>query len=145
MMNNSATLYEQDFYGWIQHHIRLLQQRKFAELEIELLIGELESIAKRERYELTSYFSLVIAYLLKWQFSLKQLAKPWQTFHEHSWRSFILERRYQINGLLELSPSLKPHLLEAANKAYSKAVKLASDETGFPVKTFPTTCPYTLE
>ena len=143
-MNPATTLYEQDFYGWIQHHIALLQQRKFADLDVDLLIEELDSMAKRDKHELVSHFIILLAHLLKWQFQLQSLTELWQTFQGHSWRSSIRERRVQIRKQLEMSPSLKPHLLEAVNKAYPKAVKLASDETGFSMKTFPDTCPYTL-
>ena len=144
MMNEATTLYEQDFYGWIQHHIALLQQRQFADLDVDLLIEELDSMAKRDKHELVSHFIILLAHLLKWQFQLQSLTELWQTFQGHSWRSSIREQRVQILEQLEMSPSLKPHLLEAVNKAYPKAVKLASDETGFSMKTFPDTCPYTL-
>jgi hypothetical protein len=144
MMSNVATLYEQDFYGWIQHHIGLLQQRKFADLDVDLLIEELDSLAKRDKQELVSHFIILLAHLLKWLFQLQSQTELWQTFQGHSWRSSIREQRVQILNQLETSPSLKPHLLEAVTKAYPKAVKLARDETGFPMKAFPDTCPYTL-
>jgi hypothetical protein len=145
MMSNVTTLYEQDFYGWIQHHIDLLQQRKFADLDVDLLIEELDSMAKRDKHELVSHFIILVAHLLKWQFQLESLTELWQTFQGHSWRSSIQEQRVQILNQLEMSPSLKPHLSAAVQKAYPKAVELASDETGLPKKTFPDTCPYTPE
>lgn len=60
--------YEQDFYAWIQHNIALLKQSKFNEVDIDILIDELESMAKRDKRELTSCLMILIAHLLKWQF-----------------------------------------------------------------------------
>jgi hypothetical protein len=144
MMNEATTLYEQDFYGWIHHNIKLLQQGRIAEIEVNSLIEELESMAKRDRHELVSHFIILIAHLLKWQFQLKQLQNYWDSWQGGSWRSSIIEQRLQIDRQLELSPSLKPHLLETIHKAYPRAVELASEETGLPRKIFPKSCPYTL-
>jgi len=133
----TGSLYEQDFYAWIHHHIKLLKQRKFAEIEVEILIDELESMAKRDRRELISHLVILILHLLKWQF---------QPLHRsHSWRSSIVEQRYQIHSQLEESPSLRAYLSEAMLKAYPKAVELASKESGLPASTFPEDCPYSLE
>ena len=41
------------------------------------------------------------------------------------------------------NPSLKRLIPEKIASACPKAVALASDETGFPRKTFPVVCPYT--
>jgi len=141
----TKTLYEKDFYHWIQHHIDLLKQGKFAEIDVELLIDELESMVKRDRHELVSHLIILIAHLLKWQFQLKQLTEQWQTFQGSSWRASIIEQRMQIERQLELSPSLKPYLTEAISQAYPKAVKIATQETGLPKTTFPESCPYQLE
>lgn len=74
-------------------------------IDVELLIDELESMAKRDRHELVSHLIILIAHLLKWQFQLKQLAE--QTFQGSSWRASIIEQRMYIERQLELSPSLK--------------------------------------
>ena len=72
-------LYETDFYRWIFHNIELLKQQRFSEIDVDLLIDELESMAKRDKRELVSHFIILIAHLLKWQFQLKQLTEQWQT------------------------------------------------------------------
>ncbi len=135
MMNHSS-LYEKDFYAWIQHHIELLKQGRLAEIEVDILIEELESMGKRDKRELVSHFIILIAHLIKWQF---QPHRP-----SNSWPNSIDEQRIQITKQLEDSPSLKPFLSEAITKAYPDAVKLASKEARSLI-TFPTSCPYHLE
>ncbi|NJO42635.1 MAG: DUF29 domain-containing protein [Cyanobacteria bacterium CRU_2_1] len=47
-----------------------------------------------------------------------------------------------MRDALKESPSLKPCLVEEFAECYSDAVRLASDETGLSVATFPQLCPY---
>ena len=44
---NIKTLYEQDFYSWIQHHVALLKDARFDEIDVDNLIEELEGMAKK--------------------------------------------------------------------------------------------------
>jgi len=128
--------YEKDFYGWIHHNIALLKQGKWADIDAEMLIDELESMAKRDKRELMSHFIVLIAHLLKWQFQPAQ--------RSGSWRGSICEQRIRINDQLAESPSLKNSLAESVNKAYPAALKIAQKETGLPSLTFPPSCPYLL-
>ena len=54
-------------------------------------------------------------------------------------------QRYEVDDPLDDNPSLKPLLPQALASAYRKAVLGAVAETGFPVATFPATCPWTVE
>lgn len=144
-MTDSSTLYEKDFYQWIQNHIKLLREGKLAEIDTELLIDELESMARRDQHELLSHLKILLAHLLKWQFQLKHLEVIWQNFQGQSWKSTIVEQRDQILSQLEMSPSLKPQLEMLLLKAYPKSVAIAIRETGLPNTTFPVTCPYTIQ
>ncbi|NJO17146.1 MAG: DUF29 domain-containing protein [Thioploca sp.] len=137
--------YEQDFHQWIKHHITLLRNGRFEEIDVEHLIEELEGMAKRDRNELVSHLKILIAHLLKWQFQLQQLNEKWQEFDGRSWQRSIIEQRSQIADLLENIPSLKSHLSESVKLAYPKAVSLAIDETKLPRSLFPQFCPYTVE
>jgi Domain of unknown function DUF29 len=53
--DNNKTLYEQDFYLWIQTTLQLLRERKLAQLDIENLIEEIDSMGRSERKELNTY------------------------------------------------------------------------------------------
>ena len=120
--------YERDFYVWILYNIELLECGKLSEINIEILIDELESMAKRDKQELISHLIILLAYLLKWQFQLKQIFEIYK-IHGSSWKMTIIEQRMQIIEQLEMSPSLKPYLPEALQKAYPKAVELAHKAT----------------
>jgi len=144
-MNALQLEYEQDFHSWIEKHINFLKTGQVHDLDKEHLIEELEGMANRDRNELVSHFVILIAHLLKWQFQLNQLTERWGEFKGSSWRASIIEQRYRVKDQLESIPSLKRSLEEAVIKAYPKAVSLAIDETGLSKKTFPQTCPYTIE
>lgn len=136
-MESNQLNYEQDFYRWIYQNIELLKQRNFDALDIDILIDELESMAKRDRRELLSHLMILIAHLLKWQFQIEQRSS--------SWRGSIREQRIQIAEQLTESPSLRNYLQESISKAYPKAVELAEEETGLNQQIFPRECPYSLE
>ncbi len=133
----NQVLYEKDFYGWLEHTIDLLKQGRLSELNTEILIDELESMAKRDRRELLSRLVILLAYLLKWQYQ--------STHRCNSWRGSIVEQRYQIQKQLEDSPSLNNQLETLMRKAYHDAVKLAQAETGIAASQFSKQCEYTLE
>jgi len=137
--------YEQDIHQWTKHHIDLLREGRFSEMDVEHLIAELEDMAGRDKRELVSYLVILIAHLLKWQFQLKQLNERWQEFDGRSWRRSIIEQRYRLYKQLKTIPSLKSCLQEAIIEAYPDAIKIAVKETQLPKSTFPSECPYTLE
>jgi hypothetical protein len=138
-------LYEADFYTWIFRNIELLKQRRFSKIDVDILIDELESLAKRDKRELVSHFIILLAHLLKWQFQLKQLTEQWQARQGGSWRGSIMEQRLQIVKQLKESPSLKNYLAEAVENAYPDAVKIAMQETQLSQGTFPKMCSYSIE
>ncbi len=136
-MNALQLEYDQDFYSWIYKNIDLLKQRKFSEIDVDILIDELESMAKCDRRELSNYFMMLVAYLLKWQFQPEQ--------RSGSWKGSIYEQRIKIAKQLEESPSLKNILEESVSKSYSKSVTLAAKELDLPIAWFPERCPYSIE
>src|SRR5208337_4270228 len=62
----------------------------------------------------------------------------------NSWVKTIEEQRLELRDLLE-SGTLRNHAQDVLAKAYERAVKLASIETGLSESTFPQACPLTLE
>ncbi|MDM8567938.1 DUF29 domain-containing protein [Thiotrichales bacterium HSG1] len=129
--------YETDLDAWFMANAELLRQRRFTEIDIDNIVDELESMAKRDRRELLSRLKVLLMHLLKWQFQANKRSK--------SWENTIDEQRQQIYLVLADSPSLKHMLTEKLHDAYILAVKAAMKETGLPKKVFPTNCPYTLE
>jgi hypothetical protein len=137
-MNPLANEYEQDFYQWTQHNAQLLREGKFTEIDTFHIAEELESMGKRDKRELISRLTVLLAHLLKWQFQ--------PHFRSKSWQFTLREQRTQIAKLLKDSPSLKYSLYEEGIlEAYPDALEMASDETGLSPSAFPKTCPYSIE
>lgn len=128
---------EQDVAQWYQRQIDLLRARRFEELDVENLIGELEYFVGKDRRELASRLEVLLMHLLKCQFQQRRIS--------HSWLGTLAEQRSEIGKLLEESPSLAPTVERVAAKVYPTALRRAADETRLPLATFPATNPYTRE
>jgi len=128
--------YEKDFVAWADEQLILLEQERFAELDLIHLIEEVRDLGSNDKHALKSNLRIVLLHLLKWQFQ--------PSYRSNSWLSLIVEHRQRIEELLEKSPSLKPYLEEVLSKVYPKAVKGAEKQTGLEANTFPAECPYSL-
>ncbi|HAO23171.1 MAG: hypothetical protein BWK80_15060 [Desulfobacteraceae bacterium IS3] len=132
-----AINYEQDFYSWLMYNAQLLKEKRFSELDIENIAEELESMGRRDKRELLSRLTVLLAHLLKWQFQPVRRSK--------SWERTIDEQREQIYLILSDSPSLKYQLENEISHAYDLSVKAAAKETGMKKTIFPETCPFASE
>ncbi len=133
----ATTLYETDFHAWTQHQAALLRQEDFAELDLNNLIEEIESLGKSQQNEVKSRLRVLIMHLLKWQI---------QPMHRSaSWRNTINVQRLDLQDVLDENPSLRTRLAEFVAYAYPRAIRDAVQETGLAATTFPQTSPYTEE
>jgi predicted DNA-binding ribbon-helix-helix protein len=133
----TLTLYEQDYYLWLETIIKRLRDRHLQSVDIDNLIEELETLGRSEKKALRSHLRLIVMHLLKWRYQPDK--------HSKSWRITIKNNRLDVEEALQDSPSLKPQLAELLAECYPRAVIEASDETGLPAATFPSSCPFTLE
>ncbi|WP_295580853.1 DUF29 domain-containing protein [uncultured Lamprocystis sp.] len=92
-MSNLSLLYEKDFSDWTARTVDLLRQGRFAELDIDHLVEELDDISKSQRHELVNRLRVLLAHLLKWQFQYRQISGQWAEFEGKSWRNTIIEQR----------------------------------------------------
>ncbi|MBV5309199.1 DUF29 domain-containing protein [Chromatium okenii] len=143
-MTELSMLYEKDYSAWAQRNAELLRSRNYAELDIEHLVEELSDMSKTERRELQSRLLTLLAHLLKWEYQYQTLSERWREFDGRSWRMTIIEQRKKIAVLLRQSPGLQSVLTDTIAAAYPDAVDLAHRETRLPLKTFPTSCPYSV-
>lgn len=133
----NTSLYEKDFYTWVQQQASLLSQKKFDQLDLPHLIEELEDLGKRHYDQLESRLMQLIAHLLKWQ------VQYWK--RTNSWRATIRVQRTAIAKLLRRNSGLKSRLEEAMRESWEEARDLAIIETDLPDEQFPETCPFSLE
>ena len=135
--HNDVPLYDEDYYAWLQTTTGLLQQRRFAEIDIAHIIEELEDMGKRERRALESHIRNVTLHLLKWCYQSQKRGTSWQ--------KSIRNGRIEIQKLLRDSPSLTSHVSQMIEDEYPAAKADAVDETGLTEKTFPALCPFSQE
>jgi hypothetical protein len=136
-MGALSELYKTDFHAWTLEVAELIRQHRFAELNVEDLAEELDSMGNQERREVANRLVILLAHLLKWQFQ--------PAYRSASWRGSIIEQRKQIIRQLRDNSSLRAHLSDAVLDAYPDAVDIAARETLLEPLTFPLDCPYGIE
>lgn len=132
-----TSLYEQDFYLWLQTNINLLKEGKFAEIDLENLLEELESMGRSDKNALKSNLRVLLMHLLKYKYQPDK--------RSNSWNYTIIEHRIRLEETFKTSPSLYRFFEDIFNESYQNARKLAAGETGLSIKIFPPESPFTVE
>ncbi len=133
----TTSLYETDFHAWTQHQAELLRQEEFAELDLNHLIEEIESLGKSQQAEVKSRLRVLLVHLLKWQIQPMRRSS--------SWRYTINVQRLDLQDLLDENPSLRTRLAEFVDYAYPRAIRDAVKQTGLAATPFPPRLPYSAE
>ena len=136
-MPRNSVAYDDDFFAWTQEQARLLRDGELADIDVENLAEEIESMGRSVRRELRNRLAVLIMHLLKWRYQ--------PAFRSRSWSNTIIEQREQVLGLIAESPSLGSLLSGELPNIYAAAVTKASSDTGLAEASFPTVCPYTPE
>ncbi len=131
------SLYERDFYLWLEQQAALLREGRLDELDVANLLEEIESMGRNDRKAIQSNLVVVLAHLPKYQFQPDQRSS--------SWHGSIVEHRRRPRYDFEESPNLRGHASEVLAEAYEDAREQASAESGLPLQAFPKTSPYTLD
>ncbi|MBM4068378.1 MAG: DUF29 domain-containing protein [Planctomycetes bacterium] len=129
-------LFEQDETAWLEAMSRLILAGHFEELDFDHLSEYLSDMARRDKREVLSRLTTLLAHLLKWEQQPEKRTR--------SWAATIANQRDELADLLE-SKTLLKHAAEALPKAYGRAVKQAALETGLAETEFPADCPHALE
>lgn len=130
-----SNLYDTDLVNWAEATAQLLKQKRFAEIDLENLIEEVENIAKKEKREIRSLLRNLLTCFLKWQFNANDFTRT-------SLIREISSCRYNIQLLLADSPSLQKAFENSLLDCYKKAKKNVARETGLNINIFPETCVY---
>lgn len=129
----AGSLYDEDFAVWTSETARLLRERRFDEVDAEHIAEEIEDMGKRDKRELHSGLTVLIAHLLKWKYQPEKKSE--------GWRSTIATQRTEIQLLLDDSPSLR-RSAKATGDIYQRALQSAIAQTSLPARTFPRECPF---
>ncbi|MFB2938415.1 DUF29 domain-containing protein [Aerosakkonemataceae cyanobacterium BLCC-F154] len=135
--SNTPSLYDRDFYLWIEETLRLLREGKLAEIDIANLIEEIEDMGKSQKQAVRSNLIVLLMHLLKYKYQPEK--------RSGSWKYTIREHRRRLIEAFEDSPSLRNYLAEVFDKCYQNARKEAADETELPLHIFPSESPFTPE
>ena len=126
--------YSTDFDTWTNQTAQLLREGRWAEIDTEHLIEEVEDLGKRDRRAVVSQLIRLLLHLLKWQYQPER--------RSDSWLDSITDARVQIELAFEDSPSLKNYLAEQVDTCYQRAHRQAMQQTGMATSALLTICPY---
>jgi hypothetical protein len=129
-------LYEIDDNLWLEQTIDLLKQNKLNELDLENLIEELESLARRDKLAMANLLEQIIRHLLLLQY----WASEYDRNYRH-WQSEIISFRTQINR--RITTNFYNYLSQNLSQIYTSSRKYVQAKSG--LDKFPGECPYTLE
>lgn len=144
MNRETQTLYEEDFYLWIETTVQLLKAEKWTEIDKKNLLEELISMGKSEKRQLSSRIITVLEHLLKlayWEEEREYNARG-QLCVPSARKNTIIEQRKKIELILRDSPSLCSYLVDIFPKCYQDAKDVTERKTGL---LFPDESPFTLE
>jgi hypothetical protein len=136
-MPRNTTGYEEDFYAWTLEQAELLRSGEFSKIDALSIAEEIESVGRRDRRELADRLENVIGELLKWR------SQPGARCG--NWQSAILTQRFEIEHIIEDSPSLRQFASVYLAEAYTDARERVIETMGLLQPDFPADCPFTLD
>jgi hypothetical protein len=124
------TLYDTDLNLWLETVISQLRSGDLENVDIENLIEELEGLAGRDKREIVSRLKTLIEHLLK-----RCYVNMPNEFR--GWEVTIRTQRFELEQILEQSPSLKRQFIESFDKCFKFALQnVRSEYSQYP---FPNT------
>src|SRR4051794_24271719 len=114
-------LYEADETGWLEAMAELIRHGRWRDLDYPPPQEDLSDMARRDRREVQSRLTTLLAHVLKWVHQPEQRSR--------SWRATIIEQRQELTGLAGRGV-LRNHAEAVLSDAYAEAVERAVAETG---------------
>ena len=133
----TVNLYDRDYCLWLETTAQLLKNRQLNDIDFEHLIEEIEAMGRSEKNALESNLMVILMHLLKYKYQPEK--------RSNSWKYTLREHRNRIKKAFKSSPSLKPYFETIFSDCYQEARKLAADETGLSLETFPKESPFAFE
>lgn len=135
------SIYEQDFYAWSKAQAELLRAGRYAELDLEHLIEEVDDLGESLKRSVRSRMRTIIEHLLKLEHSPARDPRA-------GWYDMIIAQRSDLVD--ELTPSIRgevePILPDLYRRARQNAgTSLRKHDESAAADALPATCPYTLD
>ncbi len=131
---SGSSLYERDFVAWLQAQATVIRERRWADVDVEHLLEEIEDLGSSQRRELASRIRVLLMHLLKVDLQPERDASP-------SWWGSIVEQADAIRDLLDASPSLLPTIPKIVYDSYPLARRRASLEMSIAQDEMPQNMP----
>ena len=122
--------YDEDFYAWTQEQAEYLRAGLWSAVDAEHLAEEIEDVGREQRHAMESHLTNLLMHLLKWRYQAGRRSRSWRV----SIRNARIEIEKRKTGRLEQELEVR------FATAYTNARKLAADDTGLPIETFPEVC-----
>lgn len=132
--NQFKSLYEQDFYGWLQTTIQHIHKGELDSVDWKNLLDELEDLGNEQKHKLESRLLVLFEHLLKLAYWEQE-----RDYNRRGWEGTIVEQRKQLKRLLKKSPSLNPYFLKVFEDCYQDARDITIVKTGLNSDRFPST------
>ena len=136
----TAQLYETDFYAWAKAQADLLRAGRYADLDLEHLIEEVDDLGESLRRSVRSRIRTIIEHLLKLEHSPAREPRG-------GWYDTVLAQRSDL--LDELTASIRrevellPDLYDRARQNAATSLRKHGEHAA--AGALPATCPYTLD
>lgn len=137
--NDATSLYREDFAAWLDDQATALRERRFADLDLDNLIEEVESLRRAEARSVQHHARVVVAQLL--QLAHSTLGDD----PRRSWKATADSHRDEL--AMRLTPTLRRELEAQLEKVYARGRDTAAtvlETEGTDRDWLPRTCPYTL-
>jgi hypothetical protein len=134
-------LYEQDFYAWTKTQADLLRAGRYADLDLERLIEEVDDLGESLKRSVRSRTRDIIEHLLKLEYSPAQDPRG-------GWYDTVLAQRSDLLDELtasirrEVEPTL-PDLYDRARQNAATSLRKHGEHAA--ADALPAACPYTLD
>ncbi len=133
------TLYETDYYLWIETTFNQLDNRDTTNLDWQHLAEEIEALRIEQKRKVESYLKQLLIHLL--------LCRHWTDEKQNcqrGWQIEISNFRDELEFSFQ-SKTLYNYFLSRLDQVYIKARRQAIQKTGLPAEIFPVQCPFSNE
>ncbi|MDQ3830586.1 MAG: DUF29 domain-containing protein [Candidatus Tectomicrobia bacterium] len=127
--------YDEDFYAWTQEQAEYLRAGLWNAVDAVHIAEEIEDVGREQRHAVESHLTSLLMHLLKWRYQAGRRSR--------SWRVSIRNARIEIHK--RWTRRVEDEMEMRFIHTYANARKLAMDETGLPLDTFPEACTWRRE
>ena len=138
-MNNIKSLYEQDYFLWLEETYKMLENNQIKELDFLHLKEEILSLGNEQRRKVDSYLRQLFIHLLLYQY--------WDSEKDRcakSWQNEIDNFRFELELLLR-SRTLYNYFLQEIEEIYVKARRQAIKKSELLSNLFSESCPFSAD